>query len=148
MSDLFTGYEEALKEGYYKWVDGKKCLKEDFIVKYPKGIADELKYDSRDRRTYKNKNKNKLSQIWKFYDHARWIQDRLRLREEPLDVLKATLCELMPAAAYALERATITKDFKKFIDLNVSNIKDKEDLNAFIKHFQSLIAYLPKENQK
>ena len=54
----------------------------------------------------------------------------------------------MPAAAYALERATITADFKKFIDLNVSNIKDKDDLDAFIKHFQSLIAYLPKENPR
>ena len=54
----------------------------------------------------------------------------------------------MPAAAYALERATITDDFREFIDLNVSNIKDKEDLDAFVKHFQSLIAYLPRENSR
>lgn len=62
--------------------------------------------------------------------------------------MKATLYELMPAAAYALERATITDDFREFIDLNVSNIKDKEDLDAFVKHFQSLIAYLPRENSR
>lgn len=148
MNDLLAEYKGALNEGYFRWVDGKKCLKEDFIVKYPKRIADELSYNKRDKRTFKNKNKNKLSQIWKFYDHARWVQDSLRLRDEPLEVLKATLCELMPAAAYALERATITADFKKFIDLNVSNIKDKDDLDAFIKHFQSLIAYLPKENPR
>lgn len=148
MNDIFTEYEESLKKGYFKLVDGKKCLKEEFIVKYPKRIADELAYDRRDKRTFKNKNKNKLSQIWKFYDHARWIQDSLRLRGNPLDVLKATLYELMPAAAYALERATITDDFRKFIDLNVSNIKDKEDLDAFVKHFQSLIAYLPRENSR
>ena len=146
MNDFFTVYEKALKEGYFKWVDGRKCLKEEFIVKYPKRIANELAYDKKDKQPFKDK--NKLSQIWKFYDHARWIQDSLRLRGESLDVLKATLYELMPAAAYALKMSTITNDFRKFINLNVSNIKDKEDLDAFIKHFQSLIAYLPKEKQK
>lgn len=145
MNDLLIEYEKALKDGYFRWVNGKKCLKEEFIIKYPKGIVDELKYEKKDGKKYKSKNKNKLSQIWKFYNHARWIQNSLRLRGEPLDVLKATLCELMPAAAYALKRDTITEDFRKFIELNVSNIKDKEDLDAFIKHFQSLIAYLPKE---
>ena len=134
MNDFFTVYEKALKEGYFKWVDGRKCLKEEFIVKYPKRIANELAYDKKDKQPFKDKNK--------------LIQDSLRLRGESLDVLKATLYELMPAAAYALKRSTITNDFRKFINLNVSNIKDKEDLDAFIKHFQSLIAYLPKEKQK
>ena len=54
----------------------------------------------------------------------------------------------MPAANYALERKNVTVEFKQFIDFNVSRIKDKDDLAAFIKHFQSVIAYLPKENQK
>ena len=79
MNDFFTVYEKALKEGYFKWVDGRKCLKEEFIVKYPKRIANELAYDKKDKQPFKDK--NKLSQIWKFYDHARWIQDSLRLRD-------------------------------------------------------------------
>ena len=65
-----------------------------------------------------------------------------------LDILKADLYQLMPAVNYAFERETISDDFKKFIDLNVTSVKNREDLDAFIKHFQSLIAYLPKENQK
>lgn len=62
--------------------------------------------------------------------------------------MKADLYELSSAANYAFVRDTITTDFKKFIDLNVAHIKNDNDLRAFIKHFQSLIAYLPKENQK
>ena len=148
MSDLWDEYKKDLEKGYYKSVNGKDCLKEEFIVKYPEKIADELQYENKDGRKYKNNTKNKLSQIRKFYDHARWIQDSLRLSEEPLDVLKATLSQLRPYALYALKRETITEEFQKFIDLNVSKINDKKDLDAFIKHFQSLIAYLPKENLK
>ena len=145
---FWSSYKAELDSGYYRKIDGKECMKEELIVEYQKKIVKFLKYDCRDKRTEKNKNRNKLSQLWKFYDHARRIQDSLRLKNEPLDVMKADLYELSSAANYAFVRDTITTDFKKFIDLNVAHIKNDNDLRAFIKHFQSLIAYLPKENQK
>lgn len=148
MDDFWKRYEKALEDGYFKMVDGKKCLKEEFIVEYPIKIVEMLKYDRNDKSKSNNKDKNKVSQLWKFYDHARRIQDSLRLKGGSLDVLRAELCELMPAANYALERKNVTVEFKQFIDFNVSRIKDKDDLAAFIKHFQSVIAYLPKEKQK
>lgn len=148
MDDFWKRYEKELKDGYFKKVDGKICLKEEFIVEYPIKIVETLRYDWKDKSTSNNKDKNKLSQLWKFYDHARRIQNCLSLNGESLDVLRAELCQLMPAANCALERKTVTIEFKQFIDLNVSHIKDKDDLVAFIKHFQSVIAYLPKENQK
>lgn len=142
MDDFWNEYEKDLKKGYYKEIDGKRCLKEEFIVKYPQEIVKRLRYN------WNNKNNNKLSQLWKFYDFIRRIQNSLYLNDESLDILKADLYQLMPAANYAFERETISEDFKKFIDLNVTCVKSREDLDAFIKHFQSLIAYLPKENQK
>ncbi len=145
MDDFFDKYKEDLEDGYFR---NKSYMKPDFIIEYPQKIADMLKFDENDSLTEKNKDRNKLSQLWKFYDHAKRIQDSLHSSNKPLDVLSAELCELIPAANYAFERQTITKEFKIFIDLNISHIETIEDLDAFIKHFQSLIAYLPKENQK
>lgn len=131
-------YLDDLESGYYRNVDGNKCLKPKFIVDYPRKIAQMMK----------DKNKNKLSQIWKFYDYARKIQDSLKQQEEPFAVIEAELDRLKPAAAYAVSRDTVTYLFRQFIDENVSQIKETEDLEAFIKHFQSVIAYLPRGNQK
>lgn len=135
---LSNEYLEDLRKGYFEFINNKKCLKPKFIVEYPESIAINLC----------DKNKNKLSQIWKFYDHARRIQDNLNQKGESLDILRAELNELKPAVVYACARDTVTDIFKDFITENVSQIKDLDDLNAFIKHFQSLIAYLPRENQK
>lgn len=133
MADLKAEYLQDLN-GYYKMNDR---LKPKFIVEYPRFIAESLE----------DGNRNKLSQIWKFYDHARRVQDRLNQKNQPLDVL-AELNVLRPAAAYAYSRGTVTKEFEEFIDENVSRIKDKYGLNLFIEHFQAVIAYLPRGNQK
>ena len=81
-----------------------------------------MRYNWKDKKTTKNKNKNKLSQLWKFYDFIRRIQNSLYLNDESLDILKADLYQLMPAVNYAFERETISDDFKKFIDLNVTSV--------------------------
>lgn len=135
---LSKEYLDDLRKGYFEFINNKKCLKPKFIVEYPESIANNL-WD---------KKKNKLSQIWKFYDHARRIQDSLKQKDESLDILRAELNELKPAVVYACTRDTVTEVFKKFITENVSQIKDRDDLDAFIKHFQALIAYLPRDNQK
>lgn len=131
-------YRKDLKDGYYKLIDDKPSMKSEFIVEYPEEIA----------RRLKNYRKNKLSQIWKFYDHTMRVQDRLQRKGDPLEILKAELCELQPAVNYAKGRDVVTQEFKDFIDLNVQCIHDNEDLRAFIKHFQSVIAYLPRQNQR
>ncbi len=138
MSSFPEGYLSDLEKGYYTIVDGKKCMNPKFIVEYPETIARGL----RDNR------KNKLSQLWKFYDHARRIRDSLNQNHELFDAWKAELCKLKPAVNYAYVRETVTDMFKDFIDVNVSRINDREDLDAFIEHFQALIAYLPRQNQK
>lgn len=138
MDKLPKEYLEDLKDGYYKIVDGKECLKPEFIVKYPKELAMGLK----------DRNKNKMSQIWKFYEHARRIQDNLEHQGMFFAVSEAELNIMQPIVESALNKSTVTSVFKDFINENVSKIKRKEDLDAFIKHFQALIAYLPRENQK
>lgn len=131
---FWDGYKKDLNNGYFRKIGSERSLKPKFIVEYPEKIAQKLKDRSR----------NKLSQIWKFYNHARQVQDNLQRRGVPLDVMRADLCELLPAVNYAKVRGTVTDEFKDFIDFNVRCINDIEDLGAFIKHFQSIIAYLPK----
>lgn len=137
LDEFWNGYKKDLNNGYFRLIDDKKSLKPEFVVEYPEEIAEKLT----------DKNKNKLSQIWKFYDHARHVQDNIQRGDIPFDVLRADLCELLPAVNYAKVRGTVTGEFKNFIDFNVQHISDIEDLGAFIKHFQSVIAYLPRENQ-
>lgn len=135
MAELPVNYKNDLLNGYY---DNQKCLKPQFIVEYPRKIAKMLEHSQR----------NKLSQLWKFYDHARWIHDKINQQGKTFEAVEAELNELKPAAHYAFSRGTITKEFQYFIDENLSQIKNTKDLDAFIKHFQALIAYLPRQNQK
>lgn len=137
MDKFWNEYQEELKDGYFRLVDDRKSLKPKFIVEYPEELAKKLTSNSC----------NKLSQIWKFYDHVLQIQDNIK-KGVSLEFYKAELCRLLPAVNYAMERKTVTRDFKQFIDYNVQYIDDGEDLEAFAKHFQSLIAYLPRQNQK
>lgn len=136
--DIWKRYQKELEDGYYKEVGGKKCLKAEFIVEYPQELA----------KCLADWNKNKLSQLWKFYDHARRVQESLRQNHNIWEWGYASLCELQPAVNYAKERNTVTQEFRDFIDYNVKNIGDTDDLEAFVKHFQSVIAYLPRQNQK
>lgn len=138
MAELPDEYKNDLINGYFKMVENQKCLKPKFIVEYPRNIA-VLLSDSK---------KNKLSQLWKFYDHARCIQDKINQQGADFEAVEAELNELKPAVNYALNRKTITKEFQYFIDANVSQIKNSDDLAAFIKHFQAVIAYLPRSNQE
>ena len=136
--EFWEKYQKDLQDGYFKLVGNKKSLKPEFIVEYPEEIA----------RRLKNYRKNKLSQLWKFYDHTMRVEDRLRRNGDPLEILVAELRELQPAVNYAKGRETVTQEFQNFIDFNVKCINDNEDLRAFIKHFQSVIAYLPRQNQR
>lgn len=138
MDSFWDEYRNELNDGYFKRINNKKSLKPEFIVEYPRKIARQLR----------NQEKNKLSQLWKFYDYVMRIEDRLRQSGDSLQMSKAELYELRPAVNYAKERGVVTQEFKNFIDLNVQCIKDNEDLSAFKKHFQSLIAYLPRDNQR
>lgn len=138
MKEFWEKYEQDLKEGYYELKGGIKCLKPKFIVEYPKELVDILK------RT----GKNNTSQVRKYYEHVKLIQSNIRVNRDSFDAVHAWLKELIPYAKYALERSVITEEFVVFIELNIGVISDLDDLNAFAKHFQSLIAYMPKEKNR
>lgn len=131
--NLPDGY---LARGYYEDAD-KKILRVEYIIDYPKEIVGQLKME---------KNKNKSSQLRKYYEFVIRIKDRLRQTNASYDEMKSAIASLIPYAEYARTRGKVSDYFRKFISKNVNSIHDEKDFMAFAKHFEAIIANLPKEN--
>ncbi|MCD7882600.1 MAG: type III-A CRISPR-associated protein Csm2 [Lachnospiraceae bacterium] len=137
-ASLPAGY---LAGEYYDVVQGEKVLKKDYIVKYPEEIARALS----DREESKNNKRNKRSQIRKFYDYTLRINDLLVRKAGNFALVEGELNRLIPFVKYAGSRDTVSDLFVSFIVKNISMIKNADDMRAFVKHFEALVAYLPKE---
>ncbi len=134
-----------LSGGYYEIVGGEKILRSEYIVEYPREIAKKLssceEWDSR------RSAQNKRSQIRKFYEYVLSVQGLLRRKNNNFQVVEAELRCLLPFVYYARNRSTSTVSelFRNFIEENIRAVHNPEDLKAFAKHFESIVAYLPKE---
>lgn len=137
---LPKGYLEG---GYYKEVNGEKVLQKEYIVKYPQEIVELLTV--RDERGRVKSDINKRSQIRKFYEYALAVQGLLQRKDNNFEVVEAELNRLIPFADYAKSRGTVSDLFVEFINKNVTNIHSTSDLTAFTKHFEAIVAYLPKD---
>lgn len=127
--------------GYYEEGERGRVLKKEYIVDFPISIAKALssKEDS------ENGKRNKRSQIRKFYEYSISIRELANRKNGDFRVIEAELDRLLPFAQYKMSRNTVSQLFVDFINKNVSNIKNTEDLQAFVKHFEAIVAYLPKE---
>lgn len=128
--------QNYLYGGYYVEKNGELVLKKEYIVGFPNEIAKLLSQD---------RNKNKRSQIRKFYEYALRIQALLKRKNMEFDAIEAELTRLVPYVKYAESRSTVSELFRMFIEENIKHIHNEKDLMAFIKHFEAIVAYLPKE---
>ncbi len=135
--------EGYLSGGYFEVIDGEKALRPEYIVKYPKEIAEKL--SSQNEWEKWNSPQNKRSQVRRFYEYGLRIQGLLRRKHNHFAAVEAELGRLLPFVKYAESRGTVSVLFRNFIDRNITAVHDGEDLNAFMKHFEAVIAYLPKE---
>lgn len=124
---LQGGYFEPGHDG------GKPVLRKEYIVGYPEQIA----------RALEDRDKNKSSQLRRFYDYCiriRSMQERGRAFEQ----VQAEFCRLVPFADYAQTRNTVTPLFVDFIRKNVQAVRNADDLYAFVKHFEAVVAHIKK----
>ncbi len=133
MPELPTGY---LTGGYFETVDGKKYVKTDYIIRYPKTLAGLLQQEG---------NKlNKSSQLRKFYDFCVRLESILA-KHDSFKEIEASFVQIVPYVNNAKTRGLVSYLFVQFVEKNVALVKDKQSFSAFMKHFEALIAYMPKD---
>lgn len=127
--------DRYLEDGYFKPIaeGGRPALRREFIIEYPEKIAKAL--DDRE--------KNKSTQLRKFYDYCIRIRDMLD-RGQSFGEVESDFCRLAAFAKYAESRSKVSGLFVDFIQKNVETVQSKEDFYAFLKHFEAVIAYIKK----
>ena len=135
---LPDGYEEDLRSGYFYVPDGaeKPVMKPNFILGYPRKIADAL--------TEWDRNKNKSSQIRRYYDFCVRIRDRMDDGRTYAET-EAEFCRLVPLVEYAKSRGLVTDVFVNFINRNIDAVHTAEGFHAFVKHFEAVVAHMKQD---
>lgn len=124
-----------LNGGYFGPVaEGERpALRREYIIGYPAKIAQALE----------DREKNKSTQLRKFYDYCIRIRDMLD-RGQSFGEVESDFCRLAAFAKYAESRSKVSGLFVDFIQKNVETVQSKEDFYAFLKHFEAVIAYIKK----
>ena len=123
------------------YYDERGIIREELIDSKAKDIAQKLVFS----RVGKDDKETK-TQIRKFYNEVKLLEKKLKdssdKEEEFLKILP--LIKMIKAkVAYAVgrENAKISQSFKDFLFKSIDEIKDKEDFEAFVLHFESVIGY-------
>lgn len=135
---LPDGYAEDLQSGYFYIPKGseKPVMKPNFILGYPKKIADAL--------SEWDKKKNKSSQIRRYYDFCVRIRDLMDAGHS-YEEMEAEFCRLVPLVDYAKSRDLVTDVFVNFIYRNIDAIDSIEAFHAFVKHFEAVVAHMKQD---
>lgn len=133
-------WQPALPEGYLQGgyfepaaAGERPALRREYIIGYPAEIAQALE----------DREKNKSTQLRKFYDYCIRIRDMLD-RGQSFHEVESDFCRLAAFAKYAESRGKVSGLFVEFIQKNVDMVRGKEDFYAFLKHFEAVIAYIKK----
>ena len=136
-------YSQSLPQNYlvggYYHDDEKKKLKKEYIIDYSKNIAEALDREG-------GRERNKRSQIRKFYDYLLRTEQKLYLNQNDFLSIEADLAELEPYAFYAKTRGVVSEFFLSFIKENIKAIHDEKDIRAFVRHFEAVMAFTTKKN--
>ncbi len=131
---LPVGY---LQGGYYS-DPGKIRLKKEYIVDYPREIADALDRDG-------GRDANKRTQIRKFYEYLLRVERKMSLAGNDFSVVEADIAGLLPHVSYAGKRRLVSSLFVEFTEKNIAAVRDEKDMRAFVKHFEALVAFTKKD---
>jgi CRISPR-associated protein Csm2 len=134
LEGLPSEYLKKLEKGYF---DNNNCLLEEFLTNMASDVA----------KSFGTKLKN--HQLRRFYGHIKAADNRLKMTGDwrcvNLDVKK-----LSSLVAEAKGKDKVPDSFYKFIDANICKIKNQKDFEAFVEHFQAVVAYFtyhyPKNN--
>jgi len=86
------------------------------------------------------KEKNKISQIRKFYDEVLMFNERVK-DEDQFQKMLPYIKMLNAKVFYAIGRKHITEQFKDFILKCINQIKNKKDFEVFVKFFEAFMGF-------
>jgi CRISPR-associated protein Csm2 len=87
------------------------------------------------------KNKNKPSQIRKFFDEVIRLNMAAKSGQHDWDHIQPLVHMVTAKAAYAQGRGTITPGFTRFIKNSVQKIETRDDLNVFALVFEAFVGF-------
>jgi CRISPR/Cas system CSM-associated protein Csm2 small subunit len=127
---LPVDYEDEILMGYF---NENGILKESLIIKYPRLLAELFSKDPKI---------NKPTQVRKYYDYCKNLEGILKMKNDFNSIL-AELYQLIPLTNSALSKGNISSSFKDFLELNINQVvkSEKNFIDGFLPHFQSLIGY-------
>jgi CRISPR type III-A-associated protein Csm2 len=125
-------YFEELESGYFKGIE-KTNLKPQLIIHYPKLLAEIFQ---------KDENKNKSSQIRKYFDSCRIIEGKYKIKRD-FDFVISELLKLIPLMENSRGKKHITDEFYDFFERNVEEaVKSPNHFQkGFMAHFESIIGF-------
>lgn len=86
----------------------------------------------------------KQTQIRKFYNPIKEIADNLKFGYISYEKALSQLREIIPIVSYNASRGNLTNQFADFIETGINKIEDEKDVQAFVVHFRSIVAYTKK----
>jgi len=122
---LPDGYLEKLQRGYF---DSNGCLWEEFVTTTANAVAQSF------GKGLKN------HQLRRFYGHAKAAENRLRMTGD-WSCVNIDIKKLKSFAAEAKGKGKIPSSFYEFIEGNIGAIKGQKDFEAFLEHFQAVVAF-------
>ena len=117
------------------WKDkSKKLLEPDLFSVKAENLAKKVSDEGGDRV-------NKPSQIRKFYDEVIRFKSEIKINPSEFSERLPYLQMLNAKAAYASGRNLVSNSFKDFISSALSQVKDKDDFDAFSGFFEAFMGY-------
>jgi len=131
---LPAGYLDKVAGGYF---DEKNCLRVEFVGEMASNVA----------KSFGTKLKN--HQLRRYYGHVKAAENRLNMTGDWPSV-NIDIKKLGAFVSEAKGKDKVPDSFYKFIDGNVMQIQTRHDFEAFVEHFQAVVAYFtyhyPKNN--
>ena len=91
---------------------------------------------------------NNKSQLRRFFDEAIRLNEIAQSRPNEWDDILPLVKMLTAKAAYARGRKLITDSFLELIKDGIKQVESKEDLDVFVKFFESFIGFYEYESTK
>lgn len=131
--------EGYLKDGYFNKGPQGKTIRTELMWKTAEEIAKGLNG---------GRTQMKKSQLRKYYDYCKRLQSMMQAKNMGFDAVKPLIAKLLGYVTNALNKSTplVPVMFKQFVEKNILAVKDADDFNAFIAHFEMIVAYYPRKD--